>query len=538
MNTIWDAATWLTANFTTRNGLPEFFIEGCYPCDHREKAENDYKDTVNALLNTTSDEGLKSWCTLMINSDFLVLKLTTTTTFWRVLTQNQTDKSQEDNILSTIFRYYKPKNNTKLPAEQPATTVPATRRKIIIQEPHVLIKAIKSLSESQFRHYNQLSERQKYFTMCGVNDVFELTDTKESSHLHVATEEQQRILCNKELEDLEYDQIGVIDDDLAILMKKRKFTDLNCALYSRLGQASSKDFTTLKIISYITETYVHYSSSLLPDVFNKLSEASVIIKFWSTIIETLFCKTKLIVNWGDTISYGPEKTNRKMDLRILYNLDNNSNDVANGEFGKSVSRNKYFEDKSKLVINGKCQLNNILKITHDPTIRVALLLIQGLQAELYSIRLLDNGLYVLERLKYFRFPRKSTYIADLNELIDGLSLLSALCLQTNQKYNDSLLEKEQMNSHAAYEVPSKQRLVSGCFDSKIFVLCYVIADAQLQRFQDRLAQITEVSCGFINNSFLNSTYLIHQYFTVLVRLCARCAQQYKPETDASHNGLS
>lgn len=75
-------------------------------------------------------------------------------------------------------------------------------------------------------------------------------------------------------------------------------------------------------------------------------------------------------------------------------------------------------------------------------------------------------------------------------------------------------------------------------DSKIFVLCYVIADAQLQRFQDRLAQITEVSCGFINNSFLNSTYLIHQYVTVLVRLCARCAQQYKPETDASHNGLS
>lgn len=79
---------------------------------------------------------------------------------------------------------------------------------------------------------------------------------------------------------------------------------------------------------------------------------------------------------------------------------------------------------------------------------MALLLIQGLQAELYSIRLLDNGLYVLERLKYFRFPRKSTYIADLNELIDGLSLLSALCLQTNQKYSDSLLEKEQMNRYS------------------------------------------------------------------------------------------
>ncbi|KAI9244438.1 hypothetical protein EDC94DRAFT_485394, partial [Helicostylum pulchrum] len=99
------------------------------------------------------------------------------------------------------------------------------------------------------------------------------------------------------------------------------------------------------------------------------------------------------VNWGDTISYGPEKTNRKMDLRVLYNLDNTSNDVANGEFGKSATENKFFQDKTKLVINGKSQLNNIIKSTHGCSIKVGLLLIQGLQADLYTIRLNDNGLY-------------------------------------------------------------------------------------------------------------------------------------------------
>lgn len=60
------------------------------------------------------------------------------------------------------------------------------------------------------------------------------------------------------------------------------------------------------------------------------------------MIEALFSKTDLIVDWGDTISYGPEKTNRRMDLRILYSLDKASNDVADGEFGKSVLESKYF----------------------------------------------------------------------------------------------------------------------------------------------------------------------------------------------------
>lgn len=79
---------------------------------------------------------------------------------------------------------------------------------------------------------------------------------------------------------------------------------------------------------------------------------------------------------GDTISYGPEKTNRKMDLRILCNLET-SNDIVNGEFGRTVKESKYFQDKAKLVVNGKAQLNNLIKSTKDKSMTVALILIQG-----------------------------------------------------------------------------------------------------------------------------------------------------------------
>lgn len=57
------------------------------------------------------------------------------------------------------------------------------------------------------------------------------------------------------------------------------------------------------------------------------------------------------------------------------------------------------------------------------------------------MRLCDNGLYVLEHLKNFGFPMKIAFLADLNELIDVLSILCALFLVTNEKYNGVLIEK-------------------------------------------------------------------------------------------------
>ncbi|KAG1372874.1 hypothetical protein G6F61_010666 [Rhizopus arrhizus] len=195
-------------------------------------------------------------------------------------------------------------------------------------------------------------------------------------------------------------------------------------MYSDLAIASSDTFPMLKIITHICEIHLRHQASMLPDVVAKLSEASIIIKFWATIIEALFCETDLLVNWGDTISYGPEKTNRKMDLRILYNLEN-TNDIINGEFGP--------------------QLNNLIKATKDKSMTVALILIQGLQAEFYRLRLASNGLYVLEVMKKFDFPKQSSFLGDIRDLIDGFSMLCCLCLETHEKYTDALTNSKRMS---------------------------------------------------------------------------------------------
>jgi hypothetical protein len=234
------------------------------------------------------------------------------------------------------------------------------------------------------------------------------------------------------------------DDTIVALIKKKNWAHILRKMYSDLATASSDTFPMLKIITHICEIHLRHQASMLPDVVAKLSEASIIIKFWATIIEALFCETDLLVNWGDTISYGPEKTNRKMDLRILYNLEN-ANDLINGEFGRTVKESKYFQDKEKLMANGKAQLNNLIKATKDKSMTVALILIQGLQAEFYHLRLASNGLYVLEVMKKFDFPKQSSFLGDIRDLIDGFSMLRCLCLETHEKYTEALTNSKRMS---------------------------------------------------------------------------------------------
>ncbi|GAA5816773.1 hypothetical protein MFLAVUS_010306 [Mucor flavus] len=385
---IWDAVPWLEANFTKSNGLPEFFLEGDYPADKREQAEEEYKNTVKLLLDSTEDEVCKCWCEMTILSNFSGLELNRTKMYWRILIRDETSLNQEDNVRNIMFRHSTSIDFQKRPSPE-TEAAPNTRRKVTIDEPNEVAKLIKETAVNNLRKYDQSNDREKYFIVCGINNVVDLTDVKQGNQLNDLNEQLRRNLCDKEFDDLEYEQIGTLDEDLITLIRQKKFVNLNRTLYSHLGRATDLEFPVKKIISHIVETYVHYSNSLLPDVFDKLSEGSIVIKFWSTMIEALFSKTDLVVNWGDTISYGPEKTNRRIDLRILYNLDKVSNDVANGEFGKSVLESKYFHDKAKL-------LNNIIKITHDSSIRVALLLIQGLQADLYTIRLSENGLWTVD----------------------------------------------------------------------------------------------------------------------------------------------
>ena len=73
MMATWEAASQLTAHFTKNNGFPEFFLQGDYPADKREQAEEDYKNTVKLLLDTTEDENLKCWCKIDLFAEIIII---------------------------------------------------------------------------------------------------------------------------------------------------------------------------------------------------------------------------------------------------------------------------------------------------------------------------------------------------------------------------------------------------------------------------------------------------------------------------------
>ncbi|ORZ12435.1 hypothetical protein BCR42DRAFT_297839, partial [Absidia repens] len=152
-----------------------------------------------------------------------------------------------------------------------------------------------------------------------------------------------------------------------LLKKQRNWKHAVGHLYSKLGACIESDYPSLKVLSLVCECHFRQPEVFLPDVVTQLSEASLIIKVWGPIFEAAMYGSGLILHWGDTISIEPQKSNRRLDLRILCMNVDSSYDVGNSEFARSVNKSKYFYDKRKLILNGKVQLNNILSVTGNCT---------------------------------------------------------------------------------------------------------------------------------------------------------------------------
>ncbi|CAO3651139.1 unnamed protein product [Mucor hiemalis] len=78
----------------------------------------------------------------------------------------------------------------------------------------------------------------------------------------------------------------------------------------------------------------------------------------------MIVETKLFLQWGDTVSVGCKSVNLcfKLDVRIMYEKDDNDIDVLSGEVAsvRSTTKGKYYNDASKLCLSPKQHLNHLL----------------------------------------------------------------------------------------------------------------------------------------------------------------------------------
>ncbi|SAL98890.1 hypothetical protein [Absidia glauca] len=280
-----------------------------------------------------------------------------------------------------------------------------------------------------------------YFKCVGMNNVFDATDHPDGSQLALFDEKQRKVILARILSPpIEHQSTFNKElNGLAQLVQSSK--DEKLALNLMHNYASKA-----KVADQITaQMHIHTLQLLLwsPELFDvntlsNLSEGDYVVKFWGPLVELVFCKTGLRPQWGDTVSQLGKKTKprMKMDLRVLCVASRNNDeqdDVCSGEFAKASGGWKYHKDKAKLVVNAKLLLNQVIKelgSDNANNTRICMLQSMGLEAAIYSLRLVANGLYVLESHGTLKIPTCiEQYAKSMAELLEKLNLLKELSLK-------------------------------------------------------------------------------------------------------------
>lgn len=103
----------------------------------------------------------------------------------------------------------------------------------------------------------------------------------------------------------------------------------------------------------------------------------------------------------------------KLDLRIIVNSMTKTINASNREMARAkvASSSKHYNDKCKAVLAAKCHLNSIvksirnlptrlIKITYIPVIQII-----GLNRHVCLLSLIDQNLYVVEKVIEINYPR-------------------------------------------------------------------------------------------------------------------------------------
>jgi hypothetical protein len=126
----------------------------------------------------------------------------------------------------------------------------------------------------------------------------------------------------------------------------------------------------------------------------------------------------------------------KLNVRMIYASEkkNIQLDILSGEFAKL--NDKYYYDKTKLILAGKCHLNLLIKFIPSSSpegiksISNPLIQVMSMNIHVYSLSLIDKNLYLVQKIAALHYPRTLNQIktSGIKTLIDGFSLLKVSSL--------------------------------------------------------------------------------------------------------------
>lgn len=207
----------------------------------------------------------------------------------------------------------------------------------------------------------------------------------------------------------------------------------NTSLYQKL-MIMENILLTVQNESFLLSTLNESKLSQL----KKISEVDIFFKVWSPIINGLINVNKrLRLKSGETVnlvstaakkqlySEAQQVIGFKIDIRILYDFEDQEIDLCAGEISKGTSNNaKVWHDDSKVIREGKDILNQLYDLCgnrKNNDLYSWSIQISGLQCVLSTQHLCSNGLYVSVPRFDFVFPKNFSSLGELDNMYKGLS---------------------------------------------------------------------------------------------------------------------
>ncbi|KAG0740990.1 hypothetical protein G6F35_003293 [Rhizopus arrhizus] len=405
---------------------------------------------------------------MIIDKKYAVLNNVDVKRFWASMLDAELrdaryDQYNQIRFINQTQAHYANSPPTRIKKKSRSAITPPTEEEIrsFVEENSITVEGMEDSLASWVgrdgRATTIIDRKSRYFSTLGMNGVFDLSDTSIGSHifkLPSAVQEKIRLLFSP------------FPAANASLPTERRFAEIhqevhrtendNKRYYKRyleklyMYKPFDKYGTNKRLYILMLELLVYDECIFDEKLCKLLSEGDYLVKVWGPLFETLFRGTGVILHWGDTVAENVRAMARsiKLDLRLMMNMDYEKGipDLGSSELAKDIHRSKFYRDKLKTVLSSKIDLNQMIESFPNsyggaPPIHIPFIIMNQLEATMYSLQLAHNGLYVLNEVTTISLPITLIEVKDggIERMVERLNLVKKLVMDVKH-VNEEVIE--------------------------------------------------------------------------------------------------
>ncbi|KAL9536663.1 hypothetical protein MBANPS3_012471 [Mucor bainieri] len=421
------ARDWLIETHSDRNGLPEFFRAGEYSFASKSIAEEDYITTVDDIARDGTNAEYQEWARNIQANEYMCLYNSLSLDYWRYLAGTEQDKLAKDKAAGILV-------------------TPSARKERITKKPKSNYVSSDTLFIDGYRQslgtiigryarsYLSTSNKSSYFKVLGMNNIIDLSDMSDASHLNLfsskAQADIQKLFSADEWNEGQHDGCEVPEAIIKKFFNEQNVDKFLSKVSKEIEEAMNVDKINKRIYVTILESLLY--DKYLYDEEGLFSETDLIVKIYGPILENVFKGSGLRLTWGDTISPFSDSGSR-MDLRVFHG-NRLSPDIMVNEFAKASKESKYYYDKTKSVLVSLAHLKKHVKqgnmdLEAAKELVIPFIITQGLEGDVYYLRVIDKEWCAIQKLTDMDLPTNITDIKEhkIAEYIEKLFMIKSLC---------------------------------------------------------------------------------------------------------------